>query len=53
VAVNSLHCDRAVSVVLVHVTTCFEGDPDNADTGLLDDRLRGVVCRLVRSTGAQ
>ena len=53
VAVDCLHGDCPVSVVLVHVPSGLEGDQHNADAGLLGDRLGGVVGCLVRVTGSQ
>jgi hypothetical protein len=43
VAIDSLHSDCPVSVVLVHVPPGLEGDQHDADAGLLGDRLGSVV----------
>jgi hypothetical protein len=53
VAADSLHGECPVSVVLVHVPPGLEGNQHHANPGLLNDRLGGVVCRLVRVTGPQ
>jgi hypothetical protein len=52
VAVDPLHRDRPVGVVLVHLTPRLEGDLYDPDTGVLGDGLGGVIRRVVGIAGS-